>query len=379
MLDMMTLKEALEAIKAQLPQWERQGGLNEAQTSQAIVLRILHALYYDIWNPLEVFPQETSNSGIPDYIVSVGGKRRFVLEIKKLGYLIDAKSKTQAVSYANNQAIRWAILTNGIDWLLFDSFQFQPAHERLVLALSFQNHELQQLVQHFSTLLHRDVWKQAEADANVERAAREIRDHLELYRQLEPVARKLEEIMSEYTAQDPMAGLKLANDLGRWTDEEKALIANHRSLILDLLNPLHPTPKPPTPVLDALRHGITTTKPPLRTATKAEVKIKLEGADLAASSWRDLHAGIAEAFLLLGMTDALEEHDHVYHRTDERRKGDGSPYPKHGYRQLSNGKYLFLHMGAKAHLARSRRLLEVLGITKGAVEVVYKGQSYALP
>jgi predicted type IV restriction endonuclease len=137
----MSVQQVLEAIRTQLPAW-RTATLNEAQTSQVIILRLIQALGYDIWNPNEVFPQEAANGNIPDFIVLHDDTRRFIVEVKKLDTPLTDRMKTQAVSYANNQAIQWAVLTNGAEWLLFDSFMVsQPAHNRLVLSLSLDNHD----------------------------------------------------------------------------------------------------------------------------------------------------------------------------------------------------------------------------------------------
>jgi len=49
------LENTLQFIRSSVSDWQAKG-LNEAQTCQAIILRILQDLNYDIWNPFEIFP-----------------------------------------------------------------------------------------------------------------------------------------------------------------------------------------------------------------------------------------------------------------------------------------------------------------------------------
>ena len=134
----MTLEHTLSDITRHLNDWQV-SGINEAQTAQAIVLRILHALGYDIWNPFEVVPEASGNGGYrPDYTIQLDGDIRFIIEVKALGKtLSDAdKEQTQAVNYINVQGKRWAILTNGREWLFFDNHRPVEIAQKRVLPLT---------------------------------------------------------------------------------------------------------------------------------------------------------------------------------------------------------------------------------------------------
>lgn len=63
----MSLKNALTEILTHLSNWEKQG-INEAQTRQVIILRILQQLGFNIWHPFEVIAEEitVSNNYRPD-------------------------------------------------------------------------------------------------------------------------------------------------------------------------------------------------------------------------------------------------------------------------------------------------------------------------
>ncbi len=383
----MTLKQELGDITTQLDDWLKMG-LNEAQTTQAIVLRLLRALEYDIWNPIEVFAQETGNAGIPDFIVSQQGKRRFVIEVKKLNAVLDEKMKTQAVSYANNHAMRWAILTNGSEWLFFDSFmQNKQAHNRLVLTLSLKGLDLQLLTQYFERLLHASIW--TNSSNNVEETARDIQAHIELNSRLQPLAKRLEKLMEEYTVQDFEAGLKLAKRLNVWDEDSVKLLDSNletfRRLTINTevehqVDSEYAGHEKNVTLENALQLGIQKTSPHTRKEGKSSgLEAFVDNEKVQAASWRDIHAGIAEAFLILGHGELLEESAHIYRSTEERRMTNGKTYPPSAYRKLSDGRFLFLHYSSKDHLGRIKKLLRAVNAPSGVISANYKENEFALP
>ncbi len=382
----MTFQQVLENIRTQLSTW-RMANLNEAQTSQVIILRLLQALGYDIWNPNNVFAQEAANGSIPDFIVSCDDTRRFIVEVKKLDTQLTDRMKTQAVSYANNQAIQWAVLTNGAEWLLFDSFMVErPAHERLVLRLSLDDHDTQLLTQYFERLLATVVWLQPKD--YLAKTAQDILEHITLHQQLQPLARELSELMDEYTVQDIDAGLKLAEKLNVWDAARHTLIRKHRSLLKQLLGSTDstehaatsPTPPQQNPsLIDTLKRGISQTAPPSRKSSSSELEAFIGDEKLEAVNWRDIHTGIAETFLILGRSDELEAHDNIYDTVTERAQQGKNPYKVHDYRQLQNGRFLLLHSSARSHRRKSVQLLKLLGVADKTIKVVYKGETYFLP
>jgi hypothetical protein len=180
----MLLKSTLEALVNSLPTWSKRG-LNEAQTSQAIVLRVLQALEYDIWNPFETVAQvHSGGSGggyAPDFTVVLAGAERFVLEVKALDKTFSVGDREQPVSYANNKGLRWAVLTNGSEWQFFDNRIPKPAAEKRALTVELKH---PRAADYFGRLLGRDVWLKSGAEdalaTVVQEVAEEIDKHLKL-------------------------------------------------------------------------------------------------------------------------------------------------------------------------------------------------------
>jgi hypothetical protein len=93
-----------------------------------------------------------------DYIVQVGGKQYFLVEVK--GYSIDLSDKhlRQATNYGANEGIEWAILTNGRQFQLHKILFEKPISEKLVFTIDFTDEsfnikEAQELLKY----IHRDA------------------------------------------------------------------------------------------------------------------------------------------------------------------------------------------------------------------------------
>ncbi|HEX5172044.1 MAG TPA: type I restriction enzyme HsdR N-terminal domain-containing protein [Cyclobacteriaceae bacterium] len=93
-----------------------------------------------------------------DYIVQVGGKRHFLVEVKAFSIDLSDKHLRQAINYGANEGIDWAILTNGRQFQLYKILFEKPISEKLIYEIDFASEEfnpkevLGQLV-----YLHRDA------------------------------------------------------------------------------------------------------------------------------------------------------------------------------------------------------------------------------
>jgi type I restriction-modification system DNA methylase subunit len=87
--------------------------LNEANTKQAFILPLFAALGWDIYDTNEVMLEEAASNGRVDFAFKINGVARFYVEAKKLGAdLNNPDYIKQAITYAYNKGVTWAILTN---------------------------------------------------------------------------------------------------------------------------------------------------------------------------------------------------------------------------------------------------------------------------
>lgn len=93
--------------------------LNEADTRALLIEPLLGVLGYSSLSQVRrEFRLPTS--GLPvDYLLTAGGKR-IVVEAKSCSSALVPRDAAQLISYCAVEGIRWALLTNGQDWELYD-------------------------------------------------------------------------------------------------------------------------------------------------------------------------------------------------------------------------------------------------------------------
>lgn len=371
-------------------------GLNEAQTSQIIVLPVFQALGYDIWNPYEVVAEEHSGDGSgayrPDFTVKLDGKARFIVEVKALNRDFDINHIAQAVGYVNTLGHRWAILTNGRAWKFFDNSVLKPAADKLALTVDVSDTRARH---YLMNLLGRRVWEQSGAEDNLAQAVAEVDADIKKRLDLDKIETKLRQELREGFAANAK-GLAKAIELTLEPNERELAEEEFEEIAKRLFGGSSETqtktllPKTPTrsastqssdDVITAIRQGIEISQAFRRHRQRTEVELEahLQNQRLEVNGWRDLNAGIAEAMLVLGYRDYLASRNVLNQSRDERRKSDGSTYPLSGYRELSNGEFLFLHASAETHKQRIRQMLTELGVADQTLKIIYKGNTTVLP
>jgi hypothetical protein len=67
-----------------------------------------------------------------DLAVKVGNDIRFLVEVKAIGCELKDNHVKQAIDYGANQGIEWALLTNGLQWRIYQIIFKQPIDRNLV-------------------------------------------------------------------------------------------------------------------------------------------------------------------------------------------------------------------------------------------------------
>ncbi|MCK4640296.1 MAG: type I restriction enzyme HsdR N-terminal domain-containing protein [Candidatus Marinimicrobia bacterium] len=111
---------------------------SEAQTSQALVLPILYNLGWDIYNPVEVFPEYTTENKRVDFALQIDDAPKVFVEVKKCGANL-REHQSQLIEYAQWSGVPIGILTNGLIWQIFLPMKAVHWQERLVCSLEIEN------------------------------------------------------------------------------------------------------------------------------------------------------------------------------------------------------------------------------------------------
>lgn len=91
---------------------------DEASTKQAVVLRLLSFLGWDIFNVEEVYPDYAANSTNVSYALRIKSTNKVFIDVKRVHAKLDNYQKS-LVDLASREDVNMAVLTNGITWWFY--------------------------------------------------------------------------------------------------------------------------------------------------------------------------------------------------------------------------------------------------------------------
>ena len=128
----MTLNQSLEEIRKRIEMYLGTG-INEDATKVSLISPTLRALGWDIEDLHEVHPQyPTTAGGFADYALFIDRTLRYLVEAKPLDEnLGNVKWANQLVSYASATGTRWGVLTNGIEYRIYNVYAEVPIEQKV--------------------------------------------------------------------------------------------------------------------------------------------------------------------------------------------------------------------------------------------------------
>ncbi|MDI6642189.1 MAG: type I restriction endonuclease [Elusimicrobiota bacterium] len=112
------MKEELMVFIADLRSNSLINSFDEATTKQAIILRLLSALRWNIFDTSEVQPEYSVSSKRVDYSLRINNTNKVFLEVKKVSEDLE-NHQEQLLNYSFQEGVKLAILTNGITWWFY--------------------------------------------------------------------------------------------------------------------------------------------------------------------------------------------------------------------------------------------------------------------
>lgn len=336
-----TLEEQLREI---LDKAERLGDLTEEETRARVIDPILKALGWPDERRRMGYP--THGGGFADLaLLSSGGRPLVFVEAKELAARLDDKHVRQALGYAQAQGARWAVLTNGYEWRVYDAHHPGPDPDRLVLQTDLRQvrDDGTGLAPALHPLSPEGIESgELEAAAEAGRAYEAVRKFLS---DEQRVARTLQAKREGFHR-----GLARALDFVC-------------KLLPERMECLPGEPVKPQPALQGKGRSL-----PVR----GRYRITLpDGSQVAVEKAKDILVTVAEYFVRTGkLTAALcpiavAQGQRYLINTEPRHQHRGffAPTP------LSNGLYLETHSGTEETIDYSRRLAEKLGLSRDSIKV----------
>lgn len=123
----MSLERIKTAADQAVSRYEIAKGRGEEATKQALVLPLLAAMGYDIWNPAEVLPEYEADFAIKkggqkekvDYAIFENGAPKIFIEVKSCDCPLDGHQGQLARYFNAIMSVQLAIITNGIEWRFY--------------------------------------------------------------------------------------------------------------------------------------------------------------------------------------------------------------------------------------------------------------------
>jgi hypothetical protein len=112
------MKNQIESFIDDLKSNKKISSFDEASTKQAVVLRLLSYLGWDIFNVEDVYPDYSANSVTVSYALRFKNTNKVFIEVKRINEKLDNHQK-EFVNFSSREGVDIAVLTNGIAWWFY--------------------------------------------------------------------------------------------------------------------------------------------------------------------------------------------------------------------------------------------------------------------
>ena len=134
------LVSVIETLQQRIATHRQSLQQNEIRTRTALIDPLLIALGWDVSDPALVTPEYSVGNGRADY--ALNGSEAIpaaIVEAKRLGHALSDDERMQMLNYANARGVRYAAVTDGNIWELYEVFKQAPLEDRRMLSLRVAN------------------------------------------------------------------------------------------------------------------------------------------------------------------------------------------------------------------------------------------------
>lgn len=112
------MKKQIISFIEELKSNKKLASFDEASTKQAVVLRLLSFLGWDIFNVEEVYPDYAVGTANVSYALRTRNTNRIFIEVKRVHKKLDNHQKA-LVNLGTREGVNMVVLTNGITWWFY--------------------------------------------------------------------------------------------------------------------------------------------------------------------------------------------------------------------------------------------------------------------
>ena len=171
------MQKQIQSFIKDLKSNKKLSSFDEASTKQAVVLRMLSFLGWDIFNVDEVCPDYAANSSHVSYALRTGDTNKIFVEVKKIGEKLDNHQK-KFVDIASGEGADIAVLTNGLTWWFYLSSSNGSWQQKWFYSVDFFTQEPDTFVPHLVDLLTMNKVSKGQALKTAKNLFRDIKQKM---------------------------------------------------------------------------------------------------------------------------------------------------------------------------------------------------------
>lgn len=128
------LTNVIETLKRRIKTYRQSLQQNEIRTRVALIDPLLTTLGWDVSDPGLVTPEYNVGRGRADYALNGSDTiPAAMVEVKRLNHALNDDERMQMLTYANARGVRYAAITDGDIWELYQVFKQAPLEDRRLL------------------------------------------------------------------------------------------------------------------------------------------------------------------------------------------------------------------------------------------------------
>ncbi|MYC50441.1 MAG: hypothetical protein F4X50_09275 [Synechococcus sp. SB0662_bin_14] len=140
------LINVIEACKERIRVYRQSLQQNETRTRVALIDPLLTALGWDVSDPGLVTPEYSVGQRRADYALNGSDAiPAAMVEAKRLNYALNEDERMQMLNYANARGVRYAAVTDGDIWELYEVFKYATLEDRRLLSVKITSTPAHQL------------------------------------------------------------------------------------------------------------------------------------------------------------------------------------------------------------------------------------------
>lgn len=149
------MREAIKALIEELRNNSQIYQFDEATTKQAIILRLLNILGWNIFDINEVKPEYSVTGKRVDYALLINSQIKAFIEVKKISEDLYVHQE-QILNYSFQSGVKLAILTNGLTWWFYLPLKEGSWDQRKFYAVDLIQQDIEDVAQKFIDFLSKE-------------------------------------------------------------------------------------------------------------------------------------------------------------------------------------------------------------------------------